>query len=497
MHRGAGIFLPIFSLPSNYGIGDFGEFSYRFIDIISENGFKLWQILPLNPIAYENYNSPYLSSSLFAGNYLFISLEFLIKEKLIDEKDINLPSFKENEVDYEKVYDFKQKILDISYENFLKFKEKEEFYKFSYENSYWLSDFSLFNVLKRYFKKNWNEWPEKLKKRDEETLKEFERIFKKEIEKEKFIQYIFYKEFSTLKRYANEKNIKIIGDIPIYPSYDSSDVWVNQDIFKLDENKNPIYVAGVPPDYFSEKGQLWGNPVYDWEKLKEKEFCYWIKRIEHSLKFYDYLRLDHFRGFVAYYEIPYGKEDATEGKWVNAFPYEFFNKIYEKFGKINIIAEDLGYITPDVIEVMERFDIPGMRVFLFGFCDKNPNNPHLPHNYKKHIFAYTSTHDTNTLRGWIENEIDEESKDFLLNYINKKQDVEEIIFEIIRIFFGSVANVVIIPLQDILFLGEEARINRPGKKEGNWKFRINFSLFEEFKKRIKELKKFLEIYGRL
>ncbi|MEO0286724.1 MAG: 4-alpha-glucanotransferase, partial [candidate division WOR-3 bacterium] len=282
MHRGAGIFLPIFSLPSNYGIGDFGEFSYRFIDIISENGFKLWQILPLNPIAYENYNSPYLSSSLFAGNYLFISLEFLIKEKLIDEKDINLPSFKENEVDYEKVYDFKQKILDISYENFLKFKEKEEFYKFSYENSYWLSDFSLFNVLKRYFKKNWNEWPEKLKKRDEETLKEFERIFKKEIEKEKFIQYIFYKEFSTLKRYANEKNIKIIGDIPIYPSYDSSDVWVNQDIFKLDENKNPIYVAGVPPDYFSEKGQLWGNPVYDWEKLKEKEFCYWIKRIEHS-----------------------------------------------------------------------------------------------------------------------------------------------------------------------------------------------------------------------
>lgn len=497
MDRGAGIFLPVFSLPSNFGIGDFGEFSYKFIDIISENGFKFWQILPLNPTSFENYNSPYLSSSLFAGNHLFISLEFLIKENLIDEKDIDLPSFKENEVDYEKVYEFKEKILSISYENFLKFKEKEEFYSFCNENSYWLDDFSLFNVLKKYFKKNWNKWPEKLKNRDEKILIEFKKIFKKEIEKEKFIQYIFYKEYFSLKKYANEKGIKIIGDIPIYPSYDSVDVWSNQEIFKLDQDKNPVYVAGVPPDYFSEKGQLWGNPVYDWEKLKEKDFYYWIKRIEHSLKFYDYLRLDHFRGFVAYYEIPYGKEDAREGKWVNAFPYEFFNKIYEKFKKINIIAEDLGYITPDVIEVMNKFDIPGMRVFLFGFGDKNPKNPHLPHNYKKNSFAYTSTHDTNTLRGWFENEIDNESKDFLLKYINKGENVEELIFEIIRILMISVAGIVIFPLQDILFLGEEARINRPGKKEGNWKFKINLSLLEEFKKRIKELKKFLEIYGRL
>ncbi len=496
MHKKAGIFLPIFSLPSNYGIGDFGESSYRFIDIISENGFKLWQILPLNPISPENYNSPYLSSSLFAGNYLFISLEFLIKENLIDEKDLDLPSFKEDEVDYEKVYEFKQKVLDISYENFLKFKEKEEFYNFSNENSYWLFDFSLFNVLKKYFKKIWREWPEKLKKRDEKTLKEFERIFKKEIEKEKFIQYIFYKEFSLLKRYANEKNVKIIGDLPIYPSYDSSDVWANQEIFKLDEDKNPIYVAGVPPDYFSEKGQLWGNPVYDWEKLKKKEFYYWIKRIEHSLKLYDYLRLDHFRGFIAYYEIPYGREDAKEGNWVNASPYDFFNKIYEKFGEINIIAEDLGYITPDVIEVREKFNIPGIKVLLFGFGDRNPSNPHLPHNYENNFVVYTSTHDTNPLRGWFEREIDEEIKEFFLSYINKKGDIEEIVYEAIRLLIFSNAKITIFPVQDILCLGEEGRINRPGKKEGNWKFRISFNLFEEFKKRIKKVKKFIGVYGR-
>ena len=496
MYRQAGIFLPIFSLPSKYGIGDFGESSYRFIDIISENGFKLWQILPLNPVTLENYNSPYLSPSLFAGNPLFISLEFLMKENLIDERDLVLPSFKEDEVDYQKIYEFKQRIFDISYENFLKFKKKDEFYNFSNENSYWLFDFSLFNVLKKYFKKSWKEWPEKLKKRDEKTLKEFERIFKKEIEKEKFIQYIFFKEFSALKRYANEKNIKIIGDLPIYPSYDSSDVWANQDIFKLDEDGDPLYVAGAPPDYFSEKGQLWGNPVYDWEKLKEKKFYYWIKRIEHSLKLYDYLRLDHFRGFIAYYEIPYGREDATEGNWVNAFPYDFLSEIYKKFGKINIVAEDLGYITPDVIELMRKFDIPGTKVFLFGFQEKDPKNWHLPHNYEKNSFAYTSTHDTNTLRGWIENEIDEETKDFLFDYINKRGNIEDIIFEIMRILMISPANAVIFPIQDILFLDKNARINIPGKKEGNWKFRINFNLFEEFKKRIKELNKFIRVYGR-
>lgn len=224
MYRGAGIFLPVFSLPSNLGIGDFGEFSFKFIDTLSENGFKFWQILPLNPVSPENYNSPYLSSSLFAGNYLFVSPEFLIKENLIDEKDIgNLPSFKDDEVDYEKVYELKEKMLDISYENFLKFKDKEEFNNFCNKNSFWLNDFSLFNVLKRYFKKSWNEWPEKLKERDEKTLREFENIFKREIEKWKFIQYIFYKEFENLKMYANQKNIKIIGDIPIYPSYDSSE----------------------------------------------------------------------------------------------------------------------------------------------------------------------------------------------------------------------------------------------------------------------------------
>ena len=494
--RSAGIFLPIFSLPSKYGVGDFGEFSYKFIDLISKYGFKYWQILPLNPVDISNQNSPYMSSSLFAGNFLFISIEFLIKEKLLDEKDIgNLEEFKEDEVEYEKVYEFKERILNISYENFLK-KEDEEFLNFCDENSFWLESFSIFNVLKKYFKKGWNKWPLKIIKRDEKVIKDLKKIFEREINKEKFIQYIFYKEYKKLKNYANEKGIKIIGDFPIYPSFDSSDVWENQEIFKIDENFYPLYVAGVPPDYFSEKGQLWGNPVYNWEKLKEKEFDYFIKRFKQSLKFYDLIRIDHFRGFVAYYEIPYGKEDAREGKWVPCFPYDFFEKIFNEFKNINIIAEDLGYITEDVIEVREKFKIPGMRVFIFGFGDKNKHNPHLPHNYIENSISYTTTHDTNTLKGWFLKEIDEDVKEFFLDYINKKGDVEEILLEVIRILIFSKSNLVIFPIQDILFLDENARINRPGKKEGNWKWKLSFKKFNEIEERLKIIKKFIEIYGR-
>ncbi len=490
--RASGIFLPVFSLPSPYGIGDFGEYAYKLIDILSSNGVRFWQILPLNITSLENYNSPYMPLSAFAGNFIFISPSFLMKEKLIDEKDIgNLDFFLENEVDYEKVYEFKEKILKIAFENFEKHKEKEDFERFKEENSFWLEDFSLFIVLKKHFKKPWNRWPFKIKERDEKVLKELKEIFKREIEEQKFIQYIFYKEFFLLKNYANQKGVKIIGDIPIYLSYDSSEVWSNPYIFKLDENKEMLFVSGVPPDYFSEKGQLWGNPVYDWEKLKERNFDFWIKRIGHNLNIYDYLRIDHFRGFVAYWEIDAKKEDAREGKWVKVPSEEFFDLIFKNFPKERIIAEDLGFITPDVIQIMKKFDIPGMRVLIFGFDRKDPLNPHLPHNYIENCVAYTSTHDTNTLKGWMEKELKE--KEFFFDYFNGNAEIEEII----RIIIISAAKLVIFPVCDLLEIGEKGRINTPGKKEGNWMWRLSFSLSNLLEEKIKTLKKFLDIYGRI
>ncbi|MEO0255472.1 MAG: 4-alpha-glucanotransferase [candidate division WOR-3 bacterium] len=494
--RGCGVLLPIFSLPSPFGIGDFGGFAYKFVDILAENKIKFWQILPLNPVDKSGLFSPYMSYSAFAYNFLFISPYFLIKEDLLS-KDIlkKVPDFKENEVEYERIYDFKRVILDIAYYNFKKKNEEDKFLKFCRENDYWLNSYSLFTVLKNEFKTIWNEWESKIRDRSPEVIGKLERKYEREIEKVKFVQYIFYKQFITLKRYANKRGVKIIGDIPIYVSYDSADVWENPQIFKLDENKKPLYVSGVPPDYFSEKGQLWGNPVYDWDKLRERNFDFWVKRIFHNLKFYDYIRIDHFRGFVGYYQIPYGSEDARIGEWVKAPAREFFDFIFKKFGKFNLIAEDLGFITDDVVEIMKIYDIPGMRVFQFGFGDLNLNNPHLPHNYPEKSFGYTSTHDTNTLKGWFEKEIKDNIKKFILDYLNISSE-DDIWNGIMKKMLFSRASVIIIPVYDILFLGEEARINKPGTKIGNWKWRMSLKLFEELKEKIKILKKLIEASNR-
>lgn len=487
--------MPIFSLPSPSGIGDFGNFSYKFVDILSENSIKFWQILPLNPTELETGNSPYMSESAFAGNFLFISPEILLKEGYLKKDDVReFPDFNDRRVEYEKVYIFKNKIIEIAYENFKRMKNKEDFEKFCISNSYWLIDYSLFSFLKKIYKKPFNEWDEKIRERDEEVLKKLMEKYKEEIEREKFKQFLFFKQYYSLKNYANKKGIKIIGDIPIYVSYNSCDVWVNPEIFKLDKDKKPLYVAGVPPDYFSKKGQLWGNPLYDWEKLAKRGFDFWIKRIEHNLKLFDYLRIDHFRGFVGYYQIPYGRTDATIGEWVPAPASEFFEFIFKNLGRINIIAEDLGFITEDVIEIMKKFKIPGMRVFQFGFGDKNPQNPHLPHNYDENVISYTSTHDTDTLKGWLY-KIDKSERDFVFNYL-KVKNIDDAIEKAIEALLFSKSIITIFPLQDILKMGSGGRINTPGTKKWNWRWRVDKKTLLDFANALKNYKKLIELSNR-
>ncbi|MEM3586054.1 MAG: 4-alpha-glucanotransferase [Candidatus Jordarchaeaceae archaeon] len=495
--RGSGILLPILSVPSPYGIGDFGPGAYKFADFLAETKQSFWQILPLTPTDPALGNSPYNSSSAFAGNKLFISPDLLLKEGLLKREDVEpVPPFQKNKINYLEVIRYKEKIFDKTYEYFKKEgKNDPEYEKFCQENSNWLEDYALFIAAKTYFRgKVWNEWPQEIRDRQPKALKELEEKLHEIIEKEKFLQYLFFKQWFMLKNYCNHKHIQIIGDIPIYVHYDSADVWKNTTIFKLDEEKKPLFVAGVPPDYFSETGQLWGNPVYRWDTLKENGYTWWIQRIEHTLKLYDWVRIDHFRGFVKYWEIPAGEKTAINGKWVSGPGDDFFSVLLRRFTSLPIIAEDLGVITEDVRELMHRFNLPGMRVLLFAFSEDLPVNPYAPHNHIKNCIVYTGTHDNNTVRGWFENEATFEDKNRVFNYIGHKVSPSTVHWEFIRLAMMSVANIAIIPMQDILGLGQEARMNKPATTKGNYEWRL---LQEQLTVPIKEkLLKMTEIYGR-
>jgi 4-alpha-glucanotransferase len=472
--RGSGILLHITSLPSPFGIGDMGPGAYRFVDFLAKGGQSYWQILPINPTDPACYNSPYHSVSAYAGNPLLISPEILAQEGLIEERDIDkVKNFSDTEVDYESIITFKEEILAIAYERFKSIKSNYDYERFCIKNSYWLEDYATFKAFKREFNENcWTEWPREFRDRIPEALQNISEEIKERIDRERFIQFCFYKQFTSLKNYCHQKGIHIIGDLPIYVIHDSCDTWKDPDIFKLDGDKRPYVVAGVPPDYFSKTGQLWGNPIYRWDILKERGYEFWKKRIAHNLKLFDFIRIDHFRGFVAYWEVPASETTAINGRWVKAPAMDFFNTIVKKFPCLPIIAEDLGIITPDVREVMEHFGFPGMRVLLFAFGDDFPKNPYIPHNLIKNCVAYTGTHDNNTVKGWIENEASEDEKQRLFRYIGREVRSEEIHWELIRLLMISIANTVIFPMQDILGLGEEARMNRPSTREGNWKWRL-------------------------
>lgn len=465
----------ITSLPSRYGIGDLGPGAYRFADFLMKAGQCLWQILPLNPTCPEGGNSPYNSYSAFAGNPLLISPDSLVRDGFLKQSDIaTRPPFREDRIDYPAVCRFKKRILLNAFERYEDgARGDNEFEKFRDENSGWIDDYSLFIALKEHFGNDvWNRWPKGLREREQRSLKEWKDRLGKRILMETFFQFLFFKQWAAFKKYCNAGNVLIMGDIPMYVHYDSSDAWAYPEIFKLDKNGRPQVVAGVPPDYFSSVGQLWGNPVYNWDILGDTDYSWWIQRMEHNLKLFDLTRIDHFRGFVGYWEVPAGERTALNGKWVEAPAKDFFTKLLRHFTSLPIIAEDLGVITPDVREVMNHFGFPGMRLLLFAFGEDNPAHPYLPHNFIENCLVYTGTHDNNTTVGWFRKEAGPEEKKRLCEYTGRKITEKNVHRELIRLAMSSVARTVIIPMQDILGLGEEARMNLPSTQKGNWRWRL-------------------------
>ncbi|MCI0455129.1 MAG: 4-alpha-glucanotransferase [Candidatus Dadabacteria bacterium] len=494
--RGSGILLHITSLPSPYGIGDLGPSAYKFVDFLSESKQSFWQILPVNPTNLAYGSSPYSSPSAFAGNPLLISPESLVQEGFLSHSDIKEPpSPSIDKVYYYSVTNYKNMLLNQAFKRFKENSKRNEFENFCSDSFYWLEDYSLFAALKkRHEKAVWVDWPLDIRDRKKEKMVKLKDELRDLIDQEKFLQFLFYKQWSSLKNYCNKKNIRIIGDIPIYVNYDSVDVWANGEIFKLDKRKKPIFVAGVPPDYFSKKGQLWGNPVYRWRVLRKEGYSWWIKRIEHNLRLFDMIRLDHFRGFVGYWEVPAGEKTAIKGKWRKAPAKDFFKKLKKRFLHLPVIAEDLGLITPDVVKIMKDFGFPGMSLLLFAFGDDFPESSYLPHNILQNSVAYTGTHDNNTIQGWWRSEASPESRKRFIKYIGREVSAENIHWEFIRLAMMSPANTCIIPMQDILGLGEETKMNRPAKTDGNWLWRLNPDLVTP--KVIDKLREMAETSGR-
>ncbi len=495
--RGAGILLHITSLPSPYGIGDLGTGAYRFADFLSEAKQKYWQILPLN-ITCTNYgNSPYSSYSAFAGNYLLISPDQMVNHGFLSESDIkDVPEFSNTKVDYKEVTRFKTDLFSRAYEkNREKLKNHTEFHRFCNENSRWLDDYSLFISIKGHLKGiEWGKWPEDLRDRKETALKEYTEKLHDNILKEKFLQFIFFNQWISLKNYCDSKDLKIFGDIPIYVNYDSADVWSHHEIFSLNEDKKPEFVAGVPPDYFSSTGQLWGHPVYNWDVIKRSNYSWWIKRIEHNLTLFHMFRIDHFRGFVGYWQVHSSEKTAINGKWVEAPAVDFFNTVMERFPDISIIAEDLGIITQDVRETIWKFEFPGMKILLFAFGEDLPTNPYTPHNHVKNCVIYTGTHDNNTVKGWYKKEITSEDRNRISKYIGQEVTEKTIHWDLIRLAMMSVANMAIIPMQDLLGLGEKERMNLPGSAKGNWEWRVTQDQLSQ--SLIDKLVPLISLYGR-
>ena len=492
--RASGILLHPTSLPGPFGIGDLGPEAYAFAEFLEAAGQSLWQVLPLGPTGYGN--SPYSCYSAFAGNTLLISPEQLVQDGLIKTTHLAALGIDDEQVDFEVAQRFKGSILRDAFESFNKVgvaNLRESFAQFCVDESDWLEDYALFRSLKdQHGGAAWNDWQSSLKKRDAEALAGARVELADQIEAQKFYQFVFFRQWFELKSECNRRGIKLIGDIPIFVAYDSADVWTSPERFKLNDDGSPIVVAGVPPDYFSETGQLWGNPIYSWERMQADGFGWWIKRMRAALKTFDIVRLDHFRGFAACWEIPAGEETAENGEWVEAPGVELFGAIKRALGELPIFAEDLGVITPDVEALRDQLGFPGMRVLQFAF-GSDSDNTNLPDNFLPNTVVYTGTHDNDTTIGWFSNlEEDSEEKVFCLKYL--KTDGQEINWDLIRAALASVAKTAIIPLQDVIGLGSEARMNLPNSQEGNWLWRFKANaLTKDLAERLRELTK---LYGR-
>ncbi|HJB34975.1 MAG TPA: 4-alpha-glucanotransferase [Candidatus Blautia merdipullorum] len=467
--RESGVLLPVASLPSDYGIGCFSKEAYEFVDQLKAGGQKNWQILPLGPTGYGD--SPYQSFSTFAGNPYFIDLETLIKEGLLTREECDACDFGDNAefIDYEKIYFSRFKILRKAFERFV---PDEEFETFAEENKAWLEDYALYMAIKNSLGGiSWSQWPAELKRRVPEAMEEKKKELEEEIQFIRFQQYEFTKQWTRLKKYANDQGIRIIGDIPIYVAFDSADAWANPQLFQFDEECTPIAVAGCPPDAFAATGQLWGNPLYDWEYHEKTGFAWWIQRLEYCYKLYDVVRVDHFRGFDEYYAIPYGDKTAENGKWRKGPGLELFKAVKKAMGEMSIIAEDLGYLTDSVRQLVKDTGYPGMKVLQFAF-DSREESDYLPHNYEHNCVVYTGTHDNNTILGWLDEMAPEDrllAERYLDNRYTRKEDMP---WDFIRLAMASVADLAITPIQEFLCLGGEARINRPSTLGTNWKWRL-------------------------
>ncbi len=491
--RSSGVLLHITSLPGPEGNGTLGNEAYRFVDFLAETNQKVWQILPLGPVGYGN--SPYQCYSAFAGNPMMIDLAYLIKDSLLTKDDLKKrPRFSHKQVDFEKTESWKYPLLRRAFERYQAKKPEKlefDFVDFLKEHDWWLHDYALFMAAKNHFKNEvWDEWEHGLKFRGKEALEKYEILLEDEISFRKFIQFLFFRQWFQLKKYANLKGVSIVGDMPLYVSGDSVDVWSNTDIFLLDKNLKPTKVGGVPPDYFSETGQLWGNPVFDWKRLEKRGFDWWLARLHFNLHLFDEVRIDHFRGLEAYWSVPAEDETAMNGEWVPAGGFKLLNKFKEQTGSLQLIAEDLGFITEEVHKLREDFDLPGMKVLQFAF-GSDETNINLPHNYEPNFVVYTGTHDNDTTLGWLE-KLEGEEKKKVRWYLgrNKKKALKNCI----EAAWSSCAKMAVLPMQDVLQLGSKSRMNTPGTATGNWDWRFRWSQLK--KKHVKFLDELTRKYNR-
>ncbi|WP_287127769.1 4-alpha-glucanotransferase [Candidatus Cyanaurora vandensis] len=472
--RISGILLHPTSLPSAEGIGDLGQSAYDFIDFLAASGQKLWQILPLGPTGMAFGNSPYMCASAFAGNPLMVSLAKLQQEGLLD-KPVALAGCEQGPVDFERVTFHKMPLLKTSFEQFLKQPEKHEpWLKFCAEQAAWLADFALFTALKTYYgDTGWNAWPKQFKERDPAALAEARTLLQVQIQFHSYVQYQFDCQWQRLKQYAKAKGVMILGDLPLYVAYDSADVWSHPELFELTplkEGGEPIAVAGVPPDYFSETGQLWGNPLYNWPALRRTGYRWWIDRVQGVLRSVDWVRIDHFRGLESYWRVLADEKTAMNGTWAMGPGAELFLALKAALGDLPIVAEDLGVITPEVEAIRDQFGFPGMRILQFAF-GSDSGNTHVPFNYVRNCLVYTGTHDNNTCIGWRDDpRVPVHEKQNLMTYLGKN-NLDDVNWDLIRLALQSIANTAIFPLQDVLGLGKAHRMNIPNVAKANWAWR--------------------------
>lgn len=483
--------MPVSSLPSRFGIGGFSKEAYDFVDFLAASGQSLWQILPLGPTGYGD--SPYQSFSTFAGSPYYISLDALIEEGLLTEEECASVDFGNDtkRVDYEKIYYTRFELLRKAFERANR-SDDADYSAFVKENELWLKDYAMYMAVKDSLDGvSWIEWDEEIRLRKPKAMKKYEKVLADDIAFYSYQQYLFSKHWTALKEYANKKGILIVGDIPIYVAFDSADTWANPELFQLDEKNVPIAVAGCPPDAFSATGQLWGNPLYKWDYHEETGFAWWMRRLAHCFDIYDIVRIDHFRGFDEYWAVPYGDETAENGEWKPGPGYKLFEVMKKTLGNRAVIAEDLGFLTPSVLKLVKKTGYPGMKILQFAF-DATGESDYLPHKYPNNCVVYTGTHDNDTVNGWLAT-LNKKDLAFVKKYVNVKR-TPELCETLIRTALGSVADTAIIPMQDYLGLGGEARINTPSTLGGNWEWRMEKdACTEELSKHMLEL---AWIYGR-